>query len=67
MDDLNRLLSDLQTNKDFQEWLFKSANDAAADVILADVGYDVYMSELRAAIEEHDTPIDLDCRFRSAN
>lgn len=50
MDDLNRLLADLQTNESLRAWLIGSPNEAAADVVLSDVGYNVSMSELREAM-----------------
>lgn len=46
MNDLDRLLSDLKTNATLREWLSKSANEAAADVVLSDLGYNVTMEEL---------------------
>ena len=52
MNDLNRLLSDLETNENLRAWLTGSANEAAADVVLSDLDYDVTMAELREAMAD---------------
>ena len=50
VDDLNRLLSDLQTDENLRAWLIVSPNESAADVVLSDVGYNVSMAELRESM-----------------
>ena len=50
MNDLERLLSDLETNENLRAWFEGSANEAAADIVLSDLDYDVTMAELREVI-----------------